>query len=483
MAEEQVSPVFTVEQVTAIMKHLGVPVENLGSVTGQMASHRKDTMPAEGRPALAGRLYDNGPFGLAVNDVISSVVTGGGPLMNWLPSNKMKARVDTVSHLEWVSPEGFDGSTETYQEWLAGLEITDCDYGPSTQWSGFSYQMTGGHFSWKTEMMKVIQDGGLPYHERQPIYTTRGSSPGIVLSSDKDWAVARLLLMAEQHVDFILKHGRAANSQMEWDGLETIIQPGYVQGKIFGTGIAHWANPLWVNGSAITTAGEALTQIRLVVRSLRNRAAQRGWTINAGDQVVLMSKTMWDNIAEAIAAGGMYAYTNEFGFNGEMSYRDFRAEYRDTKTGGFGFGTIDVDGQQIPVLVDPNMGTFVEITDAEAAVTPAVNGDIYILCRRANGMNLLEQQYVDFTDLSIPPGMNDFVMNGGNIRAGWVTEANACYYYHLEMMGRMVTYMQPLQGRINNVTIPILGEMEHETGYAYTEDFYARKENGILTPL
>lgn len=455
--------------ILELLKATGIDVANADAISRYL----KDTMPAAGRPST-GYLYDRGPFSLIDDDIFSSVVSGGGPLTQWLPSRFINDRFDHISHLEWVAPKGFDGS-ETYAEFLSNIEIPECGYGPSTSWSGFSYQMQGGSFSWTTDMMKPYQDGGTKYYENSPMYTLRGGNgfSGNPLSSDQEWAVARLFHVLEPHVDYVLKHGDRNNSNMEWDGIEQIIRPGYVQSRRVGPGVPHWADPIVVNGVTLTTIQAALTQIRKVIRRLRNRARSRNWTVQEGDMVVLMSATMWDQLAEYIAMGAMYRYDDTFNFNGEMSYRDFRDEYRDTRTGGIGYGVIPIDGTNIPVLADPNMGINVTL-DPSGTPEPAVMGDIYVLTRRANGVTLLEQQYVDWRKLDYPAINEDIVeLEQGHVRAGWITESNKCFYYYAEMAGRMASYYQPMQAVIQNVTIPTLDESEMEAGMFYAPDYYA----------
>jgi hypothetical protein len=438
------------------------------------AQTMKDQMPAGGR-ATTGYLYEgNSPFGLIATDPISQVISGGSPLMNWIPSRYINDRFEHVAHLEWVAPEGFDGS-QTYAEWLRTIDIDECGGGPTTTWSGFAYHMQGGRFRWQTKMMKPYPDGGIKYYEGQPIYTLRGSNIGQPLSSDKEWAIARLMMAMQQHYDYVLKYGDRANSNMEWDGLDTILRSGYVQARLDGPGQPHWADPLIINGVGISDVGALLTTIRAAVRRQLTRLRMRNWTLNAGDMAIVMPAVMWDNIAEHVAAGGMYRFTNTYGFTGQVDMSAFIAEYNKVRTGGFGWGNIQVDGTTIPVIVDDNMGMNVTIDPGGENEAPGIAGDIWILVRRANGMTLLEQQFVDWTKLDYPTnGLENIVpMPQGHIRAGWVTEANACYYYYGEMAGRIVTYMQPLQTVIRNVVVETLDNMEAESGAFYSPNFYA----------
>lgn len=429
--------------------------------------------PLAGARPSTGWLYDNGPFTLIEEDIISEAVPGNPPLGSWLPSRRTTSRFQTVSHLEWVAPAGFTGA-QTYADWLSGITIDDCGYGPSTAWSGFSYQMGLGSFSWTTSKMKVYPDGGVKYHDRAPMYTLRGSNIGQPLSSDREWAVARVLIAMSHHLDYVLKFGNSMNSPMEWDGILQILQPGYVQARVIGSGVPTWADPLIVNGAPISTAAQLATAIRVTIRRLRNRYRQRNWAIAPGDMVVYLSSTMWDNIIETIASGAFYSYTNAHGFDGNMSFRDYRAEIADIRAGGIGFGVMDIDGDPVPVLPDPNMGMNVTI-DPSGTPKAGIAGDVAILTRRAGGMTLLEQMYLDWDQLDYPTGAVDedtFTLQNGLVRAGWITEAAKCFYYYAEMMGGLMSYWQPGQAVIRNVVIPTLDTDENESTSFASPDYY-----------
>jgi hypothetical protein len=437
-----------------------------------IARYLKDTMPAGGR-AASGYLYDgNSPFGIYPNDPISLVVSGGSPLMNWIPTRYINDRFEYISHLEWVAPEGFDGS-QTYAEYLASVDMDDCGGGPATDWNGFTYRVSGGRFRWQTKMMKPYLDGGMKYYEQQPIYTIRGSNIGQPLASDREWAIARLFMVMQSHYDYVLKSGERANSNMEWDGIKTVLVPGYVQNNLVGRGTPHWADPMIINGLAINNVAALLQAIRRLVRRAIKRLRMRQWIVLPGDIAIWMPATMWDQLAEHVAAGGMYKYTNAYGFNGDMSAGDFMRALEQTRSGGFGFGNIVVDGITVPVIADDTIGMNVTI-DPSGTPKPGIAGDVSVLVRRANGMTLLEQQIVDWTKLTYPTnGLENIVqMPQGHVRAGWVTEANNCYYYYAEMAGRFVSYMQPLQGVIRNVVIETLDAAENEAGTFTSPDFY-----------
>lgn len=434
-----------------------------------MKAFLKDTMNLPRNDS--GWLYQSGPFSMLDNEPISEVIQGGSQLLNWISSRKVDYRYENVQHLEWIAPEGFDGSN-TYAEYLAAIEIDDCDFGPAATWSGFEYQQEGANWSFTSPVLKE-EDFGLKDFEKSPIYRVRGGMQGMSLQNDAEWATARALFLMEAHMNYLIAYGNRDNSVMEYDGLDKIITPGYVQSHAIGSGTPHWADPLVVNAAPVSDPLDILTLIRAMVRKLRLRAMSRNWGIAANDMAIVMPAAMWPYIADAHASGGNVGFVTT-PFEGRMTYSDFLRERARITSGGMGMGFIDVDGQPIPVIADGNMGHNVTI-DPDGTPVPGVAGDIYILTRRANGITLLEQQYIDYSKLQHPHNgtQNDFTLFGGIVRGGWKMINNSCFQYYLKAGGRLVSYFQPLQGRINNVVVETLMANENEAGAFWNQDFYA----------
>lgn len=447
---------------------------------GAVQNYLKDNVPA--RNAFDTRIYSNSPFTTVQDEITSLAIQGGGPLVNWMPMRSIEDRYQVVSHLDYVTPQGFTGR-ETYPEWLSSIEIGECGYGPSTTFSGFNYQQSGATMSWKTGTMKPYEDGGMSYYEKMPIYTVRGVGQQMI-SDDRTWAIARVLMAVETHLDYVVRSGDSNNSQMEWDGLDQIIRPGYVASRLVGSGTPTWADPIVVNGATLTVA-QVIEAIRVISRRIIRRAQARNWQIANGDMVVFMPQAMWDVLAEHVAAGAMDNFVNKsatYGFNGQISASEYRSAYEQTRAGGpFGTGSLRIDGRDIAVMTDVNYGATRDIVGAGGQ---GVLGDIFILVRRAGGMTLLEQQYVNWNKLNYP-ALSETTINlqNGVVRAGWVTESNKCFYYYAEMAGRVVCTMLPLQARINNVFVPMANYDTIEAGAFYAQDYYAfggrRGGNGV----
>lgn len=418
----------------------------------------KDTMPSAGRP-VTGHLYDGGPFSLINEDIYSLNIANSSELTQWLPTRSVDYKVDEVQHMAWGAvPYGFDGS-QTYSDWLSTITIPTCGYGPAgTNWDGFSYRVEGGMFSWTTDMMTVWEDSGLKYFQKQPIYNIRGGNGPIngVITSDKDWALAQLLDVARRHVDFINIYGEKANSDMEWDGLSTIIQPGYVQSRVVGpSASAAMADPIWMNGAGIGSPADPAALLKVINSMVSNRldyAKSRGWEVSEADCALVMHPLHLEMLQEALAQGGLFYWTNLFGTPGQMTMTvgEYEARLERTKA----TKSLPLGGRNVRVITEVNLG-FASTVTVSAVATAAHTADIFFLVKRLNGRNILENLFIDWSKMDYPFKNTEerAEIQGGIARTGFVTEASKCYYYFLEMAGRMVCTMMPMQGRISNVTM------------------------------
>lgn len=482
------------------MKAQNIPVEQINSVIAKYAvmyehkhgrgSFQKDTMPDAGYPALGGRILDGSPFSLTNETIFNGlpINRGGNAISNWLPNGRMKARKKDVQHLEFIIPHEFDISAETYAEWLAGLSIGECGYGPSADWSGFRYQSEGGTFSWSTQMLKQIEDGGLPYYESMPLglgYNLQGADGSVMrITNDGDWALALILMMAEDHLNYVTTFGYKENSEMEWDGILAIVTAGYVQAHVVGRGVPHWADPLITDGSGIVTATNLLSEMLQQVRHIRRRANMKNWPIAQGDMIFYMSSMMWDQLAEEIAAGALLNYTTTYNFQAEIDIAVFEERLLRTRTGGFGMGMVPIDGVGVPVIVDDNMGVNSTV-EVSAATVPAVTSDVLLLTRQAGNFQLWSHDFLDYRDLGGPRFPNEsFGVQNGFGKAGRIDEANKCYFYYMEMMGRLSCNMLPLQARITSVSLPVLSQYGIEAPSAYSnKQFYPYAVHGSIETM
>ena len=463
-AEAEGVDLTNVDTASAFLKANAAEFTMPSGFTPGLADNMKDFTESVGDRSSEGWLYQHGPFSLITDNILSMVTQGGSPLVQWLPTRLISNRFEPVSHLEFITPHGFDGS-QTYRDWLSGITIADCDFGPTVDWSGFEFQMTGGEWSWQSPVLKE-KDFGQRDYEKSPVYTVRGDKVGMIqLQDDATWGVAKALLGMEQHINYLYVYGDSRNNpKMEIDGLDVILTPGYVQSRRIGGGIPHYANPTVLNGAGLRTPGEIVAVVRALARKILNRIRMRQWGLNQGDMAIVMPFAFWTYIADELAKTG--------GYSG-LALPTW-AEYRAAKMDVQNSLAIEVDGQAIPVILDGTLGQNVTLNPGQANEAYGVLGDIYVLTRRVNGEALLEAQYMDWRAFDNPLFKSKkFSILGGVARAGWKSVNDECYQYYVKMGGRLVTRFQPLQARINNVVVETMLENENEAANFYSQDFYA----------
>lgn len=429
----------------------------------------KDTVDVDAIPTK-GFIYKDGPWSMCVEDVISDVVSGGSQLMQWIPTRGVITRNEHVAHLSWIAPEGFDGST-SYIDYLSELEeIGDCDFGPSTDWNACEYTHSSYRVSFQSKVI-TRRDMGELECERSPIYRLRGANAGFPIDNDADWALAQVGYEFENHLNWNVIFGDPTAGQQMYDGLDVIIDTGWVADHAVGSSSCDFVDPIVVNGTALATPQAVLKQLKGVVRKLRQRASDRNAAIAPGDMVIVMPRSHWNYLADAIAWGAMVTDNNiaNIVMNNNVDAW-FRERNRITAGGAFGNGFIEVDGNPIPVILDNIMG--VNGDDGSDAV---VTGDIYVLTRRFGGMNILEHQFLDWNKLRVPAGvnLNEQIMMNGLLRTGWKTLNETCFQYFAEMEARIISRFQPLQAKITDVTVNTILDNENEAPSFTTQDFYA----------
>lgn len=432
-------------------------------------------------------------FSYFTDDIISMTTSGGSPLMKWLPARGVNHWNDPIAHLSWIAPEGFTGS-DSYEDYLADMEaVGECEFGDGYTYNICEYTLEMDRVSWST-INEPIKDeiNGMRQFERVPTRVLRGQSAGITLDNDKDWSIARLALGAEDHLGYTILNGDPSGLKNTFEGIRPKLANGWVLQHKRGKGSCDFTDPRVISGVALNTPEAILRRIRALVRFIRMRAMERNYSISGDDMVIVMNPTMWTYIADAIAFGTLVSYgvpTNiELSISPEVVERT-RARI---SGGGLGFGFIPIDGQAVPVIPETRLGGNSTL-DGE----PAITSDILVLTKRFRGINILEMQWLDWSNLERSPfamPRNDFepeFFQGGMIRVMPVrmNGNDRCWYYGAEMYGRVVSYMQPLQGVINDVTIPVDLDDEHESGSFTSRNFYAFNGaeggagNALLTEL
>lgn len=478
MAREFNIDVNSDEQVNALARQFGLDVRQADAAREVYARH------TVGAANQTGLVYKDGPFTWMDGELISDVTFGGNPLMQWIPFETMEpTREETVSHLSWVAPSGWQPQTQSYSDYLdsldPGQEEDACDPVCITgDWAAFSYNVKYGEVC--TGSGKLTTDEfGMKQHRNVVIPAVRGPNAGINMATDADWARARAAIVMEQHLDWNLLYGVHGNFA-QWDGLYEQMTPGYVTTHFVGNGAPHWAEPLVLDGSVATDCGEVLLMVKNTVRVLRRRIRQHNFRVANIDMAIVLPSVMWARLMDCIACGGMTGCgTQPTGY----TIADWRAERERLSTGGVGYGVMEIDGEFIPVI--PLEGIAVGGVDADG--NNVVIGDIFVLTRRANGMNVLAHQMFDWNQLSSllnEAQYNTMVSQGGIFRETWIAENDMCFQYRTMARGRNLIRMYPLQARIASVSMVVDLPVEYELETAFlNEYFYGALDDGLLTPV
>lgn len=421
--------------------------------------HTEKTMPSE-VTRLFGNETNPGLFSYYPNDIISMTTSGGSPLMRWLPARGVNTWNDPVAHLSWIAPEGFDGST-TYGDFLAASDpVGECEYGDGYvyQICEYAHKMDRVTASTKNEPIKT-EYMGMKRWQSQPTYMLRGETAGINIANDRDWSLARLALGFEQHLNWTLLYGNPDGYNNTYLGLLDILVPGWVRAHKYN-GSCDFTDPMIVNGIGESTGETVLRNLRGVIRHLRGRMASRNFTPMGDDMVIVMGPTMWQYVADAIAFGTLVSYNAPTNLELSTSPEAIQRERERVTQGGVGFGYVPIDGVNVPVIPEPLLEFNTTDTDGD----PAVTGDFLILTKNFRGIRILEQQYLDWSQMGgespFATGLTSgearpvlFQNNMIRVEPVRVNGLDSCWYYGAEMYGRITSYMQPLQARITSVTL------------------------------
>ncbi len=479
MSTRNAAPELTLENL------LKAYINNMPNEERQRMGLMKDVMPEEGRPTT-GYIFDGGPFSPIDDEIWSLSIGQSSPLTNWIPTERVTYKHDLVQHMSWDAvPFGFDGH-QTYKDFLSSIVISDCGYGPSgVNWDGFTYEVGGGSFSWTTPMMMIERDSGMQYWEDFPrTYKLHKGGQTMMIDNDQDWALSQLLDICKRHVDYIILYGEKANSDMEWDGLSTIITTGYIGSRVKSgsTASAAMANPLVMNGATLGSPadpGVVLRALETMVADRIDYIETRGWSVNitsdasTSDVVLLMHPYHLLRLQEALAAGGLTYFQALYNFTGEISISEFDARLTSMRNAK----TLPLGGRDIPVLLERNLGGASTINIVGGGTNlPAHTADIFFLVRRVDGNIILSQKFIDWSQLDYPFKADDDMMEiqGGIARSGYVEESKKCWYFFMHMQGRMVVKLMPVQARLTSVTIQKRDVIDMRDQSAFwAEDFAA----------
>jgi len=426
-------------------------------------------------------------------DVISEVVDGGSPLVQWIPAIGTNVWNENVAHLSWIAPDGFDGA-ETYMDYITeDANPAECEYGEGAMDFNiceYSHNMFRVSTSNKNQPLNRFHFGGMRHCDKEPQLRVRGELRNTKIDNDAEWILSLLGVDLEEFINWNAINGDPSipSKKGMYDGLENILNVGWVKGKAVVDGSCLYTDPIVISGTNITTARALLMKIWYMVRRLRRRMSTRNFRPSGADMIVSMSSAHWELILDELALGALTPGTQasiQFTTTPEV-YQRQREMF---SGGGVGFGYLPFPEGGVPVIIEEALGSNTELLDG----TPSVTGDVYVLTRRFKSLTILEHQFLDWNkiiDMPAPGVGNSTVFQNGMLRASWQEVNSLCYYYGIEMYGRIVSRMQFLQGKITDVTLELPDELERIEAASYThQDFYAYEGNmggggtAFLTPI
>lgn len=436
---------------------------------------------------------NRGLFSYQANDVISSVIRGQSKLLNWLPWTASNVWNEKVAHLTAVFGKDFDGS-ESYIDYItADADPAECDFGSGAmQFQVHEYSVGYRRISTsnKNNPLNHFDFGGMRQWQKSPLVQFRGHDAGLRINNDAEWALSMLAMDMEEHINYSAWWGDADRPTTKgmFYGMDSIITDGYVRARAENKGDASiFSDPLVYSGVSLNTPETLLRFIRNVIRHQYARFSQRGVTPAFGDYVVWMPRGIWEECAEVMAAG-LFNYRAMNGIQFQTTPEVFQREKQRYMTAGLGEGAIPVPGiGEIPVVTDEALGTSIANVNGNESVT----GDVYILLRRAYGLNALEMQYINWNEIpsaSNPPAGNSHTAGNylpqayqnGMFRGSWQEVNNACYYYGMEAYMRMITRMQHFQAKITDVTIEVDRLRNAEAASWTHPNYYAFSAQGNI---
>lgn len=416
------------------------------------------------------------------NDAMSMMVANSDPLMQWIPATSKNTWNENIGHLSYTIPEGFDGS-KSYIDFNRGKAvIEDCNYAPAGMEMStceYSLPMYRFTFSNSDKPLKPGSRGGIDYCNTTPRFAMRGEFAGLQFQTDEAWVLSGLTTAAENHMRNVLRFGSGAFANTgngEYDGLLEILTEGYVASKKVGDGECRAEDPLVINANAKTSATSILRLLRDVVRKIYTRHRNMGYMPRFGDLAIVMHPEMWAFLAEE-AATLQYLNTTYENDAFRVNAQDeawIRRYIEMTTSGPFMAGVFQMPGYVVPIIPDDLMG--VQTTEViENVETPVMKGRILVLSREHKGINLLEHQWINWNQVPMPNYVDtDVLMDGKWLQSYEV--ASTCWHMNLEGAFRLVTRMQRLQARIEQVTLPIRGDVTYESNSMLSKEFFAYED-------
>lgn len=416
-------------------------------------------------------------FSYTEGDVLSMLAEPMSKLYRWVPSFATSFQTMNDKHFSFLVPEGFDGS-ETYLEYIMTEDPPGlCNFASASveynicEWFKALRRLT---ISNEDQPLTQFAGGNSYYASTQPRYVMQGPGAGqLMINNDRDWILSTLTWRMQSHLQWNLIHGTELvdTTLGSFDGLRRVLTIGYIKSKKIGQGSCVWTDPIVVPGADFDTPELAAWKARWIWRRILQRMNQRGYTPAFGDVVMTGPRAhfhkMWDKIAT-----GIFSMSDVTGVDFQ-NFPDVWQRERDrlaTPPSAEYDGIFPIDpGVNIPVIFEDSLGHNTTATDG----SPAITGDLLFLTRRYRGLNILYHEYLDMSQASwMPSGNNGTFFQDGMVQSGY-EEVRNCYWYWEQLYGTLTSRMQPLQGRMVDVTLSVDDDLEQiESGNFFDPNFY-----------
>lgn len=411
---------------------------------------RAMTLTTEASPFGCCNFFDR----CSEDDILALHYQGALGLLDWLGFNPTEDCYRSVHFIEYVRPKYTDGSpTVGY--------IAD----PCADPNGVEYGITKltvedfGLVGREGPTRKVLQP--TRYCRNEPRWRLSGQA----VEDEREWDMA-ITMDAMLHDMRELVITGNAGTPGQFDGLQRWVRTGYSSSMLDSIVIDWNGNPM-TGGAGITWNGaavgatfnffdvlfEAFNQIRYRIswsNMLRNQA------FNVGDLVLLVPYAAVKCILDGftcwrVCEGSQY---------NESVLQSLEARtFRNSLLGGmFGFGKIEIDGIEIPLLVHD-----------EGMITGPTRNDIYLLMGSIGSVRLWEGEILSADQVVTgTSGQGFFTTDGGRV-LGRVDSENLCKTLKLWMAPRLFNRAPWAQVRFMDVKCthagPVISSDPTETSY------------------
>lgn len=411
---------------------------------------RAMTLTTEASPFGCCNFFDR----CSEDDILALHYQGALGLLDWLGFNPTEDCYRSVHFIEYVRPKYAEGSPTVGYIADACADPNGIEYG-ITKLTVEDFGLVGR----QGPTRKVMQP--MRYCRNEPRWRLSGQA----VEDEREWDMAMTMDTMLHDMRELVITGNAGTPG-QFDGLQRWVRTGY-SSSMLDSIVIDWNGNAMTGGAGITWNGnavgptynffdvlfEAFNQIRYRIswsNMLRNQA------FNVGDLVLLVPYAAVKCILDGftcwrVCEGSQY---------NESVLQSLEARtFRNSLLGGmFGFGKIEIDGIEIPLLVHD-----------EGMITGPTRNDIYLLMGSIGSVRLWEGEILSADQVVTgTSGQGFFTTDGGRV-LGRVDSENLCKTLKLWMAPRLFNRAPWAQVRFMDVKClhagPVISSDPTETSY------------------